>query len=292
MLSNEPMNDLSVTHFIAVAGVCCLAVACTGDDAAEPGASTSVASDSEGGARTSSSDDAGTLDAGASDDGDATAAMDGTGETSASVSDTTTTDGEDTGTGTGMGTGEEVCSVVLAEVLVDTTLGADTYQWVKLKNLCSYDIDLSTWTIGYAGPNYGDIRQKQLDPPQADPGLDTVIPGYGCFLVGGPTTAAANGGPVFNLGEDFAPGLFSSTKIGSGIALFDVPADLVDEATIPLDAVIYGPNNDAGLMDHTGAAIAQPHVTLPPVGGSITRTDATAQWDLNVAPQAASCPVL
>ncbi|MEM6991306.1 MAG: hypothetical protein AAF721_12430 [Myxococcota bacterium] len=282
MLDYKPMTRTRLSHVAALAIAGCLLPGCSADDgdpAADGTEDSTGAVDSSGSSglvASSSEGDTGVADS-TSEGGESTS---GDGEESTDTGGT-----DDTGT-----TGVEVCSVVLAEIVFDPGGDDDQFQWVKLKNLCSYDIDLSTWTLGWGGPDYGDIRQKQLDDPEADPGASTVISGFGCFLVGGPQSSDANGEPVLDFPEDFAPGLNYEETIGSGVALFDMPADEVDETTVPLDAVVYGPNNDAGLIDHTGMAVAAPHVGLPPSGGSITRTGAESQWDLNVAPQAADCP--
>lgn len=263
-----------------------MSVGCAGDDNSDDAASASASE--------SGTDD--TTDAGSSTGGaQATGTLDDTAGADASSGSTAADDTSDESSGdtaadsTGDTTGAEVCSVVLAEIVFNPTGDDNEQQWIKLKNLCSYDIDLAAWTIGYAGEHYGDNRQKRLDG-DGDPNINTVIPAFGCYLVGGPTTDVANGMPVYDWPDDFAPGLSYDPEIGSGVALFDLPPERVDETTVPLDAVIYGPNNDAGLIDHTGEPADGPHVGLPPEGGSITRTGAGPQWDLNVAPQAGNCP--
>lgn len=282
------MLDRDITMRLRILGLSAALVGlagCPDDGTDDGGQGTTTAAEGS----STSSDDGETTDASTTDAVD-TADNTDTGETdeSGDTGETDTT-GDDSTDDTGT-TGVEDCTVVLAEIVFDPDGDDDEQQWVKLKNLCSYDIDLSTWTIGYAGQHYGDNRQKQLDG-DGDPLANTVIPGDGCYLVGGPATNAANGMPLYDWPVDFAPGLSYSADVGSGVALFDLPEAMVDETTIPVDAVVYGPNNDAGLIDHTGNAVAAPHVGLPPEGGSIARTSAEPTWDLTVAPLAGTCPV-
>ena len=288
------MLDLDYTMRLRILGLAGAITGLTGcpDDGGDDDAGLGTTS------AASSSDDTTGDGPGSTEDGETTEALDtgDTGDTSTGDTGDTSTGGtgdtEDTGdtgddtTGT---TGEEVCTVVLAEIVFDPGGDDDEQQWVKLKNLCSYDIDLAEWTIGYAGEHYGDNRQKQLDG-DGEPDVDTVIPGFGCYIVGGPITGDANGMPLYDWPDDFAPGLSYSAVVGSGVALFDLPEAMVDETTIPVDAVVYGPNNDAELIDHTGNAVPAPHVGLPPEGGSIVRITEEPAWEASKTPMAGSCP--
>lgn len=47
----------------------------------------------------------------------------------------------------------------------------------------------------------------------------------------------------------FSPDLQNTGSAGDGVALFDVPAASITGSTVPVDAVIYGPNNNNGLID-------------------------------------------
>jgi hypothetical protein len=78
--------------------------------------------------------------------------------------------------------------------------------------------------------------------------------------------------------------------VGGGIALFDVAAAAVDADTVPIDAVVYGPNNDNGLIDDSGSPVPTPHVDNPPEGGSIRRADFRAAWETTDMPSPSMCP--
>ncbi len=206
----------------------------------------------------------------------------GSGEDSSSGSTGSTGSTSSTGSSTGEGTtGVADCMPLLVEVFYDAEGGDDMLQWVELYNPCTEAIDLSTWTIGYGGADYGPPRVKGL--------IGTVDPGE-CFVVGGPSADASNGQPIYQHADDFAPGLDLAQAAGGGVALFDLPEDEVDATSVPVDAVVYGANNDNGLIDATGRPVAAPHVGNPAPGGSIQRTSEEPEWIAAETPLPNDCP--
>lgn len=212
------------------------------------------------------------------------------GSTTSSSGSSSGTDPGSTGTSSGSdssssSTGLGDCHPLLAEALVDAEGGSNLLQWVKLYNPCGSEISLDGYTIGYGGEDYeGTVppRNKELSGP--------IGPGE-CYLVGGPNSSELNGAPAdYELADDFAPGLVSGVGVGAGLALFDAPPNEVDATTVPIDAVVYGPNNDNDLIDETGLPVAAPHSATPPIGGSVIRTSADATWTTAAVPTPNECP--
>jgi hypothetical protein len=158
----------------------------------------------------------------------------------------------------------------------------DMLQWVRLYNPCPVAIDLAGYTIGWGGTFYTEnTRETQLE--------DTLASGE-CWIMGGPTGSVLNGDPTFDFADDFMPSLDTATATGNGIALFEGTPAQVDGTTVPVDAVIYGPNNDNNLIDTSGAAPGSPHVANPPENGAIQRTALAETWQTVAAPADTVCP--
>jgi hypothetical protein len=223
------------------------------------------------------------------DDGADTSSEGGT-QVEASTDDTQGTDGSSAGSGTSddsatsSETGSPIeCRLLIVEVLYDVEDLNDGWQWVELYNYCDEPVDLSTYGLSYAGLDYGEPNLKQLE--------GTIDP-LGCYVVGGPNSAPINGQPDFELSDDFAPDLDIAEFAGSAVALFDVPAAEITTDSVPIDAVVYGPNNDNGLIDETGLPVPAPHVGNAPLNGSIQRTSVDATWITSRTPAPNDCPEL
>ncbi len=170
-------------------------------------------------------------------------------------------------------------SVVIAEVMYDPSSSDDGFEWVELKNLGAASVDLSTMSLGYGGTDYtGGIAQLS----------GSIAPGA-VFVVGGPTSDATNASPAYDLALNFNPDLQNSGTVGDGLALFDVPATDVTPTTVPIDAVVYGPNNDGGLIDESGG-VNPVDVGDAPGGSSIERSTAAGGWQIQSAPTPNSTP--
>jgi hypothetical protein len=262
--------------FVGVAGVASivsLVLGC-GDDGAPSG---STSEDPSTGSLTTT-DVSSTTDASTST---STSVASSEGSSTGSTGEGTSTGEASTGTGDATSTGTAICGPLVVEVFYDAEGGDDMLQWVELYNPCAEPIDLSTWTLGWGGVDYGPPRVK---------GLPGTVEAGGCFVVGGPTADASNGQPTYQYADDFAPGLDLALEAGGGVALFDAPSDEVDATTVPIDAVVYGPDNANALIDETGRPVAAPHVGNPATGGSIQRTSATATWVTAETPAPNDCP--
>ena len=163
--------------------------------------------------------------------------------------------------------------MILSEVLYDTAGSDDGLEWVELFNPGANAVDLSNYSLGNAGLDYT-TSLVQLS--------GTLAPGA-TFVVGGPTSNSSNANPSFDLAIDFSPDFQNSGSAGDGVALFDVPANQVTAATVPIDAVVYGPNNNNGLIDETGTA-NPPEVGDAPSGSSLERVDLQGSWQIQASP--------
>lgn len=138
-------------------------------------------------------------------------------------------------------------NLVIAEVYYDHPGGDDMFEWVKIYNGTGAPVDLSGHSLGWGGVDY---TYGVLD-------LNGIVGNGDCFVVGGPSGDADNGfpgGPMYDQAVQLMPGMQNSGGAGDGVALFDVAAVAIGPGTIPLDAVIYGPDNSNGLLDETGMA--------------------------------------
>lgn len=200
----------------------------------------------------------------------------GSGSVSTTADDSTTIPTESGSSETGIGD----CHPLVVEVFYDAVGGDDGLQWVKLYNPCGAAIDLAGHVIGYGGFAYGPY--DTLGDPLG------VIDAGVCYIAGGGTSKAGNGGPVLDFDVDFEPNLDTAEENGGAVALFDVA--VLEPTSVPIDAVVYGPNNANGLIDETGQPVAAPHVGNPASGGSIRRVDETATWEIAAVPTPNVCP--
>lgn len=170
-------------------------------------------------------------------------------------------------------------SLILTEVYYDH-IGADPgFTWVKLFNGTAADIDLSSYSIGWAGTSYANDGAQ----------LSGTVAAGECFLLGGPSGDADSGfagPPMFDLIVGVDPQNGGSEA--DGVALFDVTLDAIAADTVPVDAVIYGSaSNGNNLIDETGIAPA-PHVGDAPNGDSIVLlSDGT--WAIQADPTPTLC---
>ena len=112
----------------------------------------------------------------------------------------------------------------------------------------------------------------------------------GSVSADGDASDAGNGNPTYFQTQDFSPDIQNSGSIGDAVALFNVPAASITASTVPVDAVVYGPNNNNSLIDETGAANA-PEVGDTAGGSSIERTDIAGSWQIQSTPTPGTTPV-
>ncbi len=170
--------------------------------------------------------------------------------------------------------------VLLSEVLYDVSSGDDGFEWVELYNSGTSAVDLSGYCLGNGGTSYTTSTAQ----------LSGTIASGATFVVGGPTSSSINANPSFDLAVNFNPDFQNSGSAGDGVALFDVACAGVNGSTVPVDAVIYGPNNSNGLIDETGSANA-PEVGDASPGSSIERVDLAGSWQIQGSPTPNSTPL-
>jgi cytosine/adenosine deaminase-related metal-dependent hydrolase len=166
--------------------------------------------------------------------------------------------------------------VVLSEVFYDPASTDNEYEWVEIANRGSKEVDLSGWSLAWAGTNYDTGRFQ----------LEGKLPAGGCVVVGGPMSGANNFSPTFLQAQDFSPDVQNSGSAADAVALFNLPAESVDTSTVPADAVIYGGSNSNNLLDETGAAGAV-DVGDAPSMNSLERQGSV--WKIQAKPSPNDC---
>ncbi len=170
-------------------------------------------------------------------------------------------------------------TIILSEVMYDVPASDDGFEWVELYNPGPETVDLSGYSLGNGGIDYT-YSVVQL--------AGTIAPCQ-TFVVGGPGSDSSNGHPSFDQVLNFEPDFQNSGSAGDGVALFDVPASQITASTVPIDAVIYGPNNDNGLIDESGSAPG-PDVGDAEPGSSIERFDLAGSWRIRSNPDPNAAP--
>ncbi len=163
--------------------------------------------------------------------------------------------------------------LLLSEVFYDRSGTDNGYEWVEIYNSSAQSIDLAPFSLGNGGTNYTSSTVQ----------LSGTIAAGATFVVGGLTSDASNASPTFDQAIDFSPDFQNSGATGDGVALFNVPAVAITSSTVPIDAVVYGSNNNSGLIDETGSANA-PEVGDAAGGSSIERTDLAGSWQIQSSP--------
>jgi hypothetical protein len=171
-------------------------------------------------------------------------------------------------------------TVVLVEVLFNVEGSDNGLEWIKLYNRSNEPVDLASWSVGWGGDDftYGVLQLSGIVGPDS------------CFIVGGPESNAESGNPNFDQVANFNPDLQNSDSSGpgDGIALFDLPADQINAGTVPVDSVVYGPDNNSGLLGPNGNPYPTALVGIGNPGNSIVRNDSGA-WVVNTTPNSQAC---
>ena len=171
--------------------------------------------------------------------------------------------------------------LILSEVLYDVSGTDDGFEWVEIYNAGTTTVDLSGWSLGAGGVDYTTTTMQ----------LSGSLAAGAIFVVGGPSSSSVNGSPSYGQVANFNPDLQNSGTAGDGVALFNVPASSVTPTTVPVDAVIYGPNNANALLDESGVAPSGADVGDAPSGSSIERVDLTGSWQIQSSPTPNSSPL-
>jgi len=163
--------------------------------------------------------------------------------------------------------------VILSEVFYDAVSGDDDLEWVEIYNSSGSGVNLATWCIGNGGSDYTTSKVQ----------LAGTIPAGATWVIGGTLSNSSNWSPSLDQSINFNPDFQNSGTAGDGVALFDVACSSVTASTVPVDAVVYGPNNSSNLIDESGSASA-PEVGDAPSGSSIERTSLAGSWQIQSTP--------
>lgn len=166
--------------------------------------------------------------------------------------------------------------LILSEVVYDATGADDTHEWVELRNAGASAVPLACYSLG-SGPTSYRYSIAQLPP--------IMVPAGGCVLIGGPDCGGRACTADLNFTPDFHNGTAGSA---SGVALLYGLASSVSDATVPVDAVLYGTTNTGMLRDATGAIPAMANVADVTAGHSIGRA-ADGTWADLAAPTPGTC---
>jgi hypothetical protein len=149
---------------------------------------------------------------------------------------------------------ELVLGLGIAEVFYDASVAPDGLQWIRLYNATSSPIDLSAYSLGAGKTSYTETKVQ----------LAGVIAPGACFVVGGPTSSADNGSPVFAQVDQFVPDIPIGGSDGAGVGVFGVPASALDKAALPIDAVVFGVANTGQLLARDGTVATPAAVDVLP----------------------------
>jgi hypothetical protein len=170
--------------------------------------------------------------------------------------------------------------ILISEVYYDHPDQDSGYEWVKLYNGTTQHVILDGYSLGWGGTDY---TYGTLD-------ISGVIPSGGCFVIGGPISESDNGAPILGQAIDLDPDMQNSGSKADGVALFDIPASQITTTTIPIDAVVYGGNNDSGLLGPDGGP-ASVHVGDVSASNSLVR-ETVEDWTTSSSPNAVSCKII
>ena len=163
--------------------------------------------------------------------------------------------------------------IILTEVFYDRSGSDNGFEWIEIHNTGEFPVNLAAMSIGAGGGDYTNSTAP----------LGGTIPAGATWVIGGPSTDATNGMPTYDLVVNFSPDLQNSGSDADGVALFGVPEGSITPATVPVDAVVYGPANNNNLIDETGAANL-PEVGDAPAGSTIERINLEGDWQIQGTP--------
>jgi hypothetical protein len=168
--------------------------------------------------------------------------------------------------------------LILSEVLYDAASTDDGNEWVELRNTGAAAIPLACYALG-SGPVSYRYSSAQLPP--------IVVPAGGCVLIGGPSCSPGTCSPPVNFEPDLHNGP-SGTPGATGLALFYGLVESISDASVPLDAVLYGTTNAGMLRDASGTIPAMANAPDVTAGHSLHRS-ATGTWVDQTTPTPGTC---
>jgi hypothetical protein len=165
--------------------------------------------------------------------------------------------------------------LILSEVVYDLASTDTGREWVEIRNAGPSAVPLACYSLGSGPMSY---RYSLVQLPAIS------VPAGGCVLVGGPDC----GGMPCTVPIDFDPDYHNGTAgSASGVALLHALAADVSDATVPVDAVLYGTVNTAMLRGPTGIP-AMADVADVTAGHSIARA-ADGTWVDLATPTPGTC---
>jgi hypothetical protein len=176
-----------------------------------------------------------------------------------------------------------VGGLAISELMAAPAAGQKGGRWIEISNTASIPIDLSRYRIGAGRTSYDELRVP----------MSNILPPFGCLLLAeaaGEPLAVGEAAPL-PLGAHLLPlppGLAGS----GGIALLETIVGHEESQPspepLPLDALVYGTGEGAGLIDSTGQAAP---VVKPGVPGSSLARQADGQWRAQLVPTPGICEV-
>lgn len=133
--------------------------------------------------------------------------------------------------------------LILSELFYNPPGEDSGKEWVEIYNGTGTEVDLSGYSLGWAGNTYTYATLQ----------LSGSLAAGECFVVGGPETSSANHDPQYDQAVDFDPDVQNSGDTADAIALFNTPAAQISDGAVPIDALIYGGANSSDLKDETGS---------------------------------------
>jgi len=153
-------------------------------------------------------------------------------------------------------------------------------EWVELRNAGAGAVPLACYALGNGSTGY---RYSLAQLPAI------TVPAGGCVVIGGPD--CGSGGCTSPL--DFDPDLLnapSGTATAAGVALLYGRTASLTDASVPVDAVLYGTTNTGMLLGRGGSVPASADVPNVAAGHSIAR-GADARWVDTTIPTPGACAV-
>jgi Lamin Tail Domain len=174
-----------------------------------------------------------------------------------------------------------VTGLTLSEVLYQPATDESTSEWIEITNSSDVAIDLNAYSFGSGRADYTGTTVQ----------LTGMLPPRSCFVIGGPSSNAGNGNPTFNQTFDFSPDLLNgsaATGQATGYALFNGKVNQLTSTSIPIDVVLCGQNNGAGLLGADGQPATPSCPDVAAAGHSVVRTSVTT-WVDQATPTPGNC---
>ncbi len=167
--------------------------------------------------------------------------------------------------------------IALSEIFYDPMGDDNGQEWIEIINTSGREIDLSNYALGAGGESYATLRYQ----------LKGLLAPGACAVVGGPKSLPSNFSPNFFQAEPFAGGLQNGGTVADAIGLFALKAIDIKADSLPLDAFIYGADeNKAGFRLPDGS-IGKVHLNKALSGQSAEKID--GNWVTQSQPTPGVC---